>query len=99
MEQAVIEKEWTNFAIITKMESRESYRIMESFVKEIHDVDLQQNLVRALERERPFSHFKELVESSAYRNNWFDFRYSSAKDYVKKQLESEGFKIDIGSTS
>jgi Uncharacterised protein family (UPF0158) len=98
-EQEAIEKEWTNFAVITKMESRESYRVMENFVKEIHDVDLQQKLVRVLERKRPFAHFKEVVESSAYRKNWFDFRFCAAKDYVKKQLESEGFKIDDGSTS
>jgi hypothetical protein len=98
-EQETIEKELTDFAIITKMEPRESYRVMENFVKEIHDKDLQQNLVRALEMKRPFAHFKQVVELSAYRKNWFDFRFSAAKDHVKKQLESEGFKMDNESTS
>ncbi len=98
-EQEAIEKEWTNFAVITKMESRESYRVMENFVKEILDKDLQQNLARALERKRPFAHFKQVVEFSAYRKNWFDFRFSATKDYVKKQLESEGFKMDYERTS
>lgn len=98
-EQAAIEDEWTNFAVITKMKSREAFRAMENFIREIYDVDLQQNLVRVLERKRPFAHFKEVVESSPYRKNWFDFRFSAAKDYVKEQLESEGFKIENGSTS
>ena len=81
------------------MKSKEAFRVMENFIREIHDVDLQQNLVRILERKRPFAYFKEVVESSQYRENWFDYRSKATRNYVKDQLESIGFEIENGSTS
>ena len=98
-EQEAIEEEWANFAVVSKMESREAFRVMEDFLSEVQDVELQQHLVRILERKSPFANFKEVVESSQYRENWFDFRSNATKNYIKEQLEFEGFEIENGSTS
>ena len=73
---------WQNCITITPMESNESFRIMENFVDEVNDASLQEQLVKALNRRRPFANFKYIVESSDYRQQWFDFRQKQTENYV-----------------
>jgi len=89
-----IEKEWTDYLIITKMESREAFQIMEDFIEEIHDERLKKDLIIILNRKSPFANFKAEIEASSYRQKWFDFRDKKYEDYVKEQLKLE--KIEIG---
>jgi len=97
-EESIVE-EWADFAVVTKMESWEAFRVMEDFLGEVQDEELQQDLVRILERKRPFANFKAVVESSAYRENWFDFRSKASQIYIKEQLKAEGVEFENGSTS
>ncbi len=89
-----IQYEWADFVIITKMESREAFEIMEAFVDEVQDKRLQEDLVKILNRRSPFANFKAEVESSLYRQEWFDFRLNKFIDYVKDQLESERIEFE-----
>jgi len=89
-----IESEWNDYAFITKMESREAFKIMEAFIDEIDDDKLKEDLIKILNRKSPFANFKAEIDSSDYRQKWFDFRDLKYEDYVKEQLESEDFQIE-----
>jgi hypothetical protein len=73
---------WTNCIEIEPMESHESFKIMEYFIDEVKDKNLQQKLISALSRKKPFANFKYLVENSDYRQQWFDFRQKQWAHYV-----------------
>ena len=89
-----IEENWSDFLVIEKMESREAFKIMEEFAEAIDDKELSNELVKIISRKSPFANFKAEVESSPYRQNWFDFRLKKYEDYVREKLESECFSIE-----
>ena len=73
---------WQNCLTIEPMESHDSFKIMEYFVDEVKDINFQERLINALNRKNPFANFKYLVESSKYRQQWFDFRQARHELYV-----------------
>ncbi|WP_297090987.1 UPF0158 family protein [uncultured Draconibacterium sp.] len=73
---------WQNCLTIEPMESHDSFKIMENFVDEIKDTNIQEKLINALNRKKPFANFKYLVEDSDYRQHWFDFRQAQYELYV-----------------
>jgi len=87
-------KEWSSYLVISKMESREAFRVMEEFADSVEDEVFREGLIKILNRKSPFANFKAEVESSPYRQNWFDFRLKKYEDYVKEHLEIEDFSID-----
>ncbi|MBL7113053.1 MAG: hypothetical protein ISS19_14035 [Bacteroidales bacterium] len=89
-----IYNEWSDFAVVTKMESREAFKVMEDFTGEINDKHFREDLENILSRKSPFANFKAEIESSPYRQNWFDFCLNAYNEYVKVQLESEGFEFE-----
>ena len=93
-EMETIEKEWADYVTLTKMESWEAFKIMEDFVDEIDDEGMKESLMKILGRKSPFANFKAEVESSAYRQNWFDFRLEKYESYVKEELRMSDFEIE-----
>lgn len=73
---------WPNCLTIEPMESHDSFKIMECFVDEVKDINFQEKLINALNRNKPFANFKYLVENSDYRQQWFDFRQAKYEFYV-----------------
>lgn len=88
-----IEREWDDYIALTKMESREAFQIMENFAETIGDGRYQEYLFKILSRKSPFANFKAEIESSSYRQQWFDFRDRSYEAYVRAKLEFEGFEL------
>ena len=84
-----IEKEWTDYLVLEKMRSSEVFRIMADFIEVVEDKRFQEDLIRILNRKSPFAYFKAVVESSAFRQTWFDFREKKYEEYVRENLESE----------
>jgi hypothetical protein len=84
-----IKNEWADYFVIEKLESREAFRIMESFVDGVNNERLKEDLIKILGRRSPFANFKDEVESSEYRQKWFDFRLKKYTEYVKDCLELE----------
>jgi hypothetical protein len=84
-----IEKKWKDYIIISKMESYEAFRVMENFVDEVDDPRLKDDLIKILNRKSPFANFKMEVESSSYRQKWFDFKTKSYEEYIRQQLDLE----------
>jgi len=89
-----IENEWSDYSIISKMESWEGFQTMEDFIKEIKDDRLKDDLIKILNRKSPFANFKAEIESSEYRQKWFDFRDFKHEVYVKEKLKEEQIKIE-----
>ena len=79
---------WKNKIVIEPLESHESFKIMEGFVEQVPDLSLRNKLINALNRRKPFANFKYLIDDSAYRQDWFDFRQAWLEEYVYGLLES-----------
>ena len=82
---------WQNCLTIEPMESHDSFKRMEYFVDEVKDINLQEKLINALNRKKPFANFKYLIEDSDYRQHWLDFRQAQYELYVWDII-----KTDIG---
>ncbi len=89
-----IENEWIDYSVIEKMESWEAFQIMEDFVEEINDKRLKEDIIKILNRKSPFANFKAEIESSSYRQNWFDFRDKKYEEYIKEQLKIGKIEIE-----
>ena len=85
-EEEEIFNEWPDFMVFTKMESREAFRVMEEFVDSLEDESFCEVLAKILSRKSPFANFKAEIESSPYRDDWYEFKRSSYEDYVREQL-------------
>lgn len=72
----------------TKLNSNESYQIMTDFSESVDNYDLQDKLIRALNKPKPFRNFKRLIDSSGeYRELWFEFKQKRYIEYLKQQME------------
>jgi hypothetical protein len=89
-----IENEWTNVMLFEKFESREAFQKMEDFLDEIDDKKLREDLIKILNRKSPFANFKYEIETSTYRQQWFDFRTMKHEEYVRQQLDLENIEYE-----
>ena len=77
---------WENYIRIEPLESFEAFKIMKDFVDTVTDGILQNQLIDALNRRKPFAGFNTLVDNSGYRQKWFDFKQQQLEEYVSKIL-------------
>jgi hypothetical protein len=89
-----IENEWTDVIVFEKLNSKDGFQIMEDFLDEIEDQRLKEDLIKILNRKSPFANFKNEIESSDYRQMWFDFRTMKYEEYVKRQLDDENVEYE-----
>lgn len=84
---------WREFIEVEPMETHESFMVMEHFIDKISDHNLQKRLICALNRRKPFANFKYIVETSEYRQQWFDFRQKQWElyvwDFIKTRINIE----------
>ena len=85
-----IETEWTNYIEIEKLGSRESFKVMQDFAEKVDNNDLK----IVLQGKSPFANFKAIVETSEYRNAWFEFRTLKHEEYVREILEIENIEYE-----
>lgn len=72
---------------IERMDSSESFKIMEDFVESLADSATKIRLATALEGYKPFGNFKHQLENAGEgREMWFIFRRQQLIEWVKKQL-------------
>ena len=82
-----IKKDFDNYVEIEKMDSRESFRLMEDFIGTVENERLRDKFEQALGRPKPFWNFKVEVDNSGpYRQMWFDFKKQQLIEWVKRQL-------------
>lgn len=69
-------------------DSRESYKIMESFLGHVENETLRDKLIDILNRKKPFRNFKWQIDNSGpYRQKWFDHKSSEYINWVKTLVE------------
>ncbi len=85
-----IEKNWKEYVTIEKMSSRESYRVMESFIDKVTDQRMRQRLADALNGRGAFSRFKNTLHyDEEIRQQWFKHKSEEYITYVRYYLEGE----------
>lgn len=85
---------WEKCITVNPPESFESFKIMEQFIDEIEDNNLQSRLVHALRNRKPFANFKNIIENSKYREAWFSFKQLKLELLVWGNLSYELTKDD-----
>jgi signal transduction protein with GAF and PtsI domain len=89
--QEVIDKvksDYKNYIKFEKMDSRESFQIMENFVETIADKNIQQRFEDAIRFRKPFQNFKQMLENFPdLREEWFKFKDDYYRNYVVEQLD------------
>ena len=69
-----LEMNWRKYYEIEPMPSREGFMVMEEFIDKVNEKNLKEQLIRALNKRKPFQNFKYEVENSNYREQWFKYR-------------------------
>lgn len=80
---------WKKFSEFTPISSHDGYRIMEAFAHNHHDHRFSKRIFNALNRSRPFANFKDIVDNSDYRQEWYDFKQQWLEEYVWGELQLE----------
>ncbi len=83
-----VEDNQSDFVEFEMMDSRESFLVMEYFTDSVDDPELREELINALNRPKPFSNFKWIVDNSGdYRQRWFDFRDKKYIEWVEDRID------------
>jgi len=88
-EQKFLHDDWETYITVEPRESGESFKIMEKFVGEVNEKNLKNKLINALSNRRPFANFKNIVESSNYRKEWFAFKQRQLEILVWEEIQIE----------
>ena len=85
-----VEQDPGKYLAFEPMDSHESYRMMEDFINQLDDDKLAQRLLQAIEKKRPFAHFKnEIDHSGPYRDKWFEFRDQHYINWTRREWEMQ----------
>lgn len=88
---AQLKKEAEDFKEIEKPSSTASFEIMEDFVATtVKDKPFKKALEQILNSKKPFGHFKQQIENSNLRDEWFQYKSNYFKNWVQKQIEEIG---------
>ena len=82
-----MENNKTDFIKFDVLESFESFKIMESFVHQLTDQNLKAELGNILENKKPFQNFKNKIDQSHFRQDWFDFKQKEIEKKVATELK------------
>lgn len=84
---------WEHYTTIEPLDSYESFQVMEDFADWVPNPQIKHRLTEALKHRKPFAHFKQIVDQSPYRQDWFDFKQKYLEEHVKDLLDF-GFEND-----
>ena len=80
---------WKKCITIEPPGSHESFNIMEFFTQSLNNENIQSQLFDALNRERPFANFKNIIENSTLRQSWFNFKHEQLEIYAWDIIRAE----------
>jgi len=84
-----IEENSDKYLQFEKMDSRESFQVMEDFAETVKDEELRKKLELGLSLSKPFRNFKDIIDNEVeYREKWFAFKDAKYIEFVKEQLEN-----------
>jgi len=88
-EQTFLHEDWETYIRFDPRESHESFGIMEGFIDQLNDKNLKIKLQNALNNRKPFTNFKRIVESSSFRQAWFNYKQGQLETMIWKELAYE----------
>lgn len=77
---------WDNYITFEPPDSRESFRIMADFAKQLDNTKVGDALIDILNQRKPFAHFNSFIHNSIYLQDWHDFKNKAYEKYVKEIL-------------
>lgn len=78
--------DWDNYFEFSPSDSYEGFRIMEAFTQQLNEGKLQNQLIEALNNRKPFANFKNIIDYSNKRQEWFDFKRKWLENSVAREL-------------
>ena len=82
-----IKDQKADFIKFVVLESFESFKIMERFSEQMTDEKFKFKLRDILEKKKPFQNFKNTIDQSDFRQEWFDFKQNELEKIVESHLE------------
>ncbi len=92
-----IESDIFSYVKIEPMRSGESYPIMEDFADQVRNRRLQKSLMQALNGRRPFANFKNVIDHSDSRDDWFKFKQKKYEAWVRREIRGD-FEFELEDT-
>lgn len=81
-----IQNDRDNYETFKKMNSTEGFELMEKFAHSLADTSFRNKILNGISKKKPFQNFKMLIDSSDYRQEWFDFKKNAYINFVKEQV-------------
>lgn len=86
----ILDENFSNFQEIYAMDASDSFKVMTGFIELVSDIGLQEKLVLALHKRKPFREFKYVIGNSlGYRQSWFDYKNKKYFEWTENQLKSQ----------
>ncbi|NJB37229.1 UPF0158 family protein [Croceivirga sp. JEA036] len=82
-----IDSEKENYIRFEKMDTNQSFKVMEDFAKSLEDSLFKSKLLLALTKPKPFRNYRNLIDASDFRNQWFDYKNKIYIEFVRQQAE------------
>jgi hypothetical protein len=91
-----VEEDPERYRYIDPVGSHESYRWMERFAHSIENAEVCERLLDALDRQRPFRRFKDvLLGYPEVREAWFRYREEQLRAYAEEWLMVEEIEAEL----
>ena len=83
-----IDENFEDYFEFQGFDSHEFFQIMADFAEIVDDSILQNKLINALNRPKPFQNFKWQIDNSGeFRQRWFDFKNRCYISSIKTQID------------
>lgn len=87
-ESKEIDDNWGDYFEFCGLDSHESFQIMADFAESVEDNSLQNKLINALNKRKPFQNFKWQIDNSGvFRQQWFDYKKMRYIQWIKEQID------------
>jgi hypothetical protein len=94
LEQEISEDESGRYVALETESSEEGFGDMAAFIEVIAPGSLRDRLCSALERKKPFRHFKDILESCpGERERWFHFKDERLRERVLQWARQQGLEL------
>ena len=87
-DRSKVDENPADYLEIEKMESHDSFSVMEDFAESVDSPKLRGDLIYVLSQRKPFGKFKYAIDNSGeYREQWFAFKAERMWEWVKEQID------------
>ncbi|MBN1500555.1 MAG: hypothetical protein JW982_10380 [Spirochaetes bacterium] len=94
--EIMINEEPERYCFIDPVDSDEAFKIMENFVHDISDKQIQDSFYKSIYRSKPFRHFKDtLSEHPELQSKYHDYHREHMNLLIEEWLEDKSISADL----